>query len=135
MCAGRSTEPSSPVWVGGITELVEITAQAAAYDVPIVPHASGPYSYHFVVSQLKCPTEVSVPKILDGKSMQPVFGDLFLIVPVPHGGKLQVSMLDKRGFGSELNAKVQLLPAACCSACVRPGTTKVLLPFEKEREN
>ncbi len=30
------------MWVGGMTELVKIAAQAAAYDIPVVPHASGP---------------------------------------------------------------------------------------------
>jgi L-rhamnonate dehydratase len=38
------------MWVGGMTELVRIANMAAAYDIPVVPHGSGPYSYHFVLS-------------------------------------------------------------------------------------
>lgn len=42
-------------WVGGLTELLKISAHAAAYDVPVVPHASSCYSYHFAMSQLNTP--------------------------------------------------------------------------------
>ena len=30
------------MWVGGMTELLKISAMAAAYDLPVVPHGSGP---------------------------------------------------------------------------------------------
>ncbi|SJL13432.1 uncharacterized protein ARMOST_16876 [Armillaria ostoyae] len=72
--------------VGGMTELVKI---AAGSGVRYLCHASGPYSYHFVVSQ---PKEY-LANSPDGKSRQPVFGDLFLNELVPHGEKLQVSVL------------------------------------------
>jgi len=39
------------MWVGGMTELLKIAAHAEAYDIPVVPHGSGPYSYHFIASQ------------------------------------------------------------------------------------
>ena len=39
------------MWVGGLTELLRIAAHASAYDIPVVPHGSGPYSYHFIASQ------------------------------------------------------------------------------------
>jgi hypothetical protein len=32
--------------LGGLTELLKVSAMAAAYDIPVVPHGSGPYSYH-----------------------------------------------------------------------------------------
>lgn len=35
-------------WLGGLTELLKVSAMAAAYDIPVVPHGSGPYSYHFI---------------------------------------------------------------------------------------
>ena len=33
-------------WCGGITEARRIVAQAAAYDIPVIPHGSSVYSYH-----------------------------------------------------------------------------------------
>ena len=39
------------MWVGGMTELLQIAAHASAYDMPVMPHGSGPYSYHFIASQ------------------------------------------------------------------------------------
>jgi L-rhamnonate dehydratase len=32
------------MWLGGLTELLKVSAHAAAYDIPVVPHGSGPYS-------------------------------------------------------------------------------------------
>lgn len=34
--------------MGGLTELLKLSAMASAYDIPIVPHGSGPYSYHAI---------------------------------------------------------------------------------------
>ncbi|KAK0194031.1 enolase C-terminal domain-like protein [Armillaria mellea] len=132
---GRNIDILQPdvMWVGGMTELVKIAAQAAAYDIPVVPHASGPYSYHFVVSQPNCPFQEYLANSPDGKSVQPVFGDLFLNEPVPQGGKLQVSVLDKPGFGLELNSKAQLLEA---NSVLFPSPGKeITATLEKEKEN
>ncbi len=43
------------MWMGGLTEALRVSAMAAAYDIPVVPHGSGPYSYHFVTSQPHIP--------------------------------------------------------------------------------
>lgn len=94
-----------------MTEIVKIAAMAAAYDIPVVPHASGPYSYHFVVSQTNSPFQEYLANSPDGKSVLPVFGDLFLNEPIPVKGYLDVSDLDKPGFGLELNPAARLLPA------------------------
>lgn len=96
------------MWVGGLTELLKISAQAAAYDIPVVPHASGPYSYHFVISQNNTPFQEYLANSPDGKSVQPVFGGLFLNEPLPVNGEMDVSVLDKPGFGLELNPAVKL---------------------------
>ena len=42
------------MWVGGLTELLKIAAHAAAYDIPVVPHGSGPYSYQFIAMSQAC---------------------------------------------------------------------------------
>jgi L-alanine-DL-glutamate epimerase-like enolase superfamily enzyme len=110
---GRNIDILQPdvMWVGGMTELLKVAAMAAAYDIPVVPHASGPYSYHFVVSQTNCPFQEYLANAPDGKSVLPVFGDLFLNEPIPVNGYLDVEVLDKPGFGLELNPAVRLLPA------------------------
>lgn len=99
------------MWLGGLTELLKVTAMAAAYDIPVVPHASGPYSYHFVVSQHNSPFQEYLANSPDGKSVLPVFGDLFLNEPIPTNGYLDVSVLDKPGFGLELNPNARLVDA------------------------
>ena len=110
---GRNLDILQPdvMWVGGMTELLRVSAMASAYDIPVVPHASGPYSYHFVVSQPNSPFQEYLANSPDGKSVLPVFGDLFLNEPIPTKGYLDVSELDKPGFGLELNPKAKLIPA------------------------
>ncbi|KAK7203060.1 enolase C-terminal domain-like protein [Myxozyma melibiosi] len=98
------------MWLGGMTELVKVANQAAAYDIPVVPHASGPYSYHFVASQLNTPFQEYLANSPDATSVLPVFGGLFLNEPVPTTGVLDVSVLDKPGFGLEVNPAVTLIP-------------------------
>ena len=85
---------------------------ASAYDIPVVPHASGPYSYHFVVSQSNSPFQEYLQNSPDGKNVLPVFGNLFVNEPVPTRGYLDVSELDKPGFGLELSPSAPLIPAA-----------------------
>ena len=88
------------MWVGGLTELLRIAAHASAYDVPVIPHGSGPYSYHFITSQpgpAFCEYVAASP---DGLSIQPVFGRLFTGEQVPDNGKLRLS--DTPGFGMQI---------------------------------
>lgn len=110
---GRNVDILQPdvMWVGGMTELLKVAAMASAYDIPVVPHASGPYSYHFVVSQSNSPFQEYLQNSPDGKNVLPVFGDMFLNEPVPIKGYLDVSVLDKPGFGLELNPRARLISA------------------------
>jgi len=88
------------MWVGGMTELLRIAAHASAYDIPVVPHGSGPYSYHFVASQpgpAFCEYVAASP---DGRTIHPVFGDLFEGEQVPENGRLRLSRAP--GFGMAL---------------------------------
>ncbi|KAF9016549.1 enolase C-terminal domain-like protein [Hymenopellis radicata] len=128
---GRNIDILQPdvMWVGGMTELLKIAAQAAAYDIPVVPHASGPYSYHFVISQPNCPFQEYLANSPDGKSVLPVFGDLFLNEYIPKNGKVLASELDGVGFGLELNPKANLLPA---DKLMFPSPEKVLKAPEEE---
>ena len=95
------------MWVGGLTELLRIAAHAAAYDVPVVPHGSGPYSYHFIASQTGPAFCEYVAASADGQSIAPVFGALFDGEAVPHNGKLRLD--DAPGFGMVLAGQVDLV--------------------------
>ncbi len=96
------------MWVGGLTELLRIAAHASAYDIPVVPHGSGPYSYHFIASQTGAAFCEYVAASPDGRSIRPVFGDLFVGEDLPKDGKLKVSAAP--GFGMELATRATLTP-------------------------
>jgi L-rhamnonate dehydratase len=96
------------MWVGGMTELLKIAAHASAYDIPVVPHGSGPYSYHFIASQTGPAFCEYVAASPDGRSIRPVFGDLFVGEDLPKNGKLRVSSAP--GFGMELADRSVLVP-------------------------
>ena len=117
------------MWVGGMTELLKISAMAAAYDIPVVPHASGPYSYHFVVSQINSPFQEYLANSPDGKSVLPVFGDLFTNEPIPTKGYLDVSVLDRPGFGLDINPAARLRNAA---GILNPAPQKSLRSAEEQ---
>ncbi|KAL3445691.1 enolase C-terminal domain-like protein [Aspergillus insuetus] len=124
---GRNIDIIQPdvMWLGGLTELLKVSALAAAYDLPVVPHASGPYSYHYVVSQPNTPFQEYLANSADGHTVEPVFGNLFLNEPIPTKGYLDVSILDKPGFGLELNPAAPLIPAA---SILTPAPQKSLAP-------
>ncbi|KAF5386339.1 hypothetical protein D9757_006708 [Collybiopsis confluens] len=120
---GRAVDILQPdvMWMGGLTELLKISAMASAYDIPVIPHGSGPYSYHFVMSQAHSPFCEYIANSPDGKSILPVFGNLFLNEPVPHGGSLDIS--DEPGFGLTLNPQLTLVSA---DHFLAPGPAKGL---------
>jgi L-rhamnonate dehydratase len=95
------------MWVGGLTETLRIAAHAAAYDTPVVPHGSGPYSYHFIASQTGPAFCEYVAASPDGKSIQPVFGTLFEGEPMPVNGRLKIP--DTPGFGMEIRDRSMLV--------------------------
>lgn len=122
---GRNLDILQPdvMWVGGMTELLKISAMASAYDIPVIPHASGSYSYHFVVSHPNSPFQEYLANSPDGKSVLPVFGKLFVNEPIPTKGYLDISQLDKPGFGLEVNPAARLIPA---NQILNPAPQKAL---------
>lgn len=96
------------MWVGGLTELLKIAAHASAYDIPVVPHGSGPYSYQFIASQTGPAFCEYVAASPDGQSIMPVFGELFEGEPMPQNGRLRLS--DAPGFGMTLRTHETLQP-------------------------
>lgn len=98
------------MWVGGLTALLQIASQAAAYDIPVIPHGSGPYSYHFIASQPGSPLCEYVAASPDGRSIRPIFGKLFHGEVLPQQGRLKVT--SGPGFGMELADRALLKPIA-----------------------
>ena len=131
---GRNIDIIQPdvMWLGGLTELLKVSALAAAYDIPVVPHASGNYSYHFVASQTNTPFQEYLANSPDGESVQPVFGNLFVDEPIPVKGYLDVSVLNKPGFGLEINHAAPLVRA---SAILNPAPQKSLSSPEENEQN
>ncbi|KAF2091021.1 L-rhamnoate dehydratase-like protein [Saccharata proteae CBS 121410] len=127
---GRHLDILQPdvMWVGGLTELLKVSAMASAYDIPVVPHASGPYSYHFVVAQPHSPFQEYLANSPDGQSVLPVFGDLFTNEPIPIKGFLEVKELDRPGFGLEINPRARLVDA---EGVLRPGPGRSLKSVEE----
>jgi L-rhamnonate dehydratase len=101
----RSVDILQPdvMWCGGLTELLRISAMAAAYDIPVVPHGSGAYSYHFVISQPHCPFCEYLNTSPDCLSFPPVFGNMFTNERGPENGRVQIG--DDPGWGLTLNRK------------------------------
>ena len=98
------------MWVGGLTELLRIAAHASAYDTPVVPHGSGPYSYHFIASQTGPAFCEYVAASADGQSIAPVFGSLFVGEALPEQGRLRLGPAP--GFGMELADRAMLVAVA-----------------------
>ncbi len=96
------------MWVGGLTALLQIAAQASAYDVPVIPHGSGPYSYHFIASQPQSPLCEYVAASPDGRTIRPIFGKLFAGEDLPANGRLKVGSAP--GFGMEIADRNLLTP-------------------------
>ena len=113
---GRHLDVLQPdvMWVGGLTELLRIAAHASAYDIPVVPHGSGPYAYHFVAAQAQAPICEYVAASADGRTIEPVFGGLFAGEPMPRNGVLKPG--DAPGFGMALAEREALVPFAAQDA-------------------
>jgi len=107
---GRLIDVLQPdvMWCGGLTELLRIAAHASTLDIPVIPHGSGPYSYHFIASQPGDALCEYVATSADGQSILPVFGTLFDGEPVPVDGRLTLS--DEPGFGMTLADRGVLAP-------------------------
>ena len=86
-------------WCGGLTAVRRIAAMAKPYDVPVIPHGSGVYNYHFVQSNLNSPFAEYL-SVAEGTTVRPIF-DSIIGEPLPVNGR--VTLDDKPGFGVELN--------------------------------
>ena len=103
LIAARAVDIVQPdvMWVGGLTELIRVAALANAYDIPVVPHGSGAYSYHFCITQPQAFFSEYINISPDGRSVVPVFGDMFENEAIPQDGRIALG--DAPGFGLNLN--------------------------------
>jgi L-rhamnonate dehydratase len=95
-------------WCGGLSELLKIAAYADAHDVLVVPHGSSVYSYHFVITRTGSPFAEFLMMAPDAASVVPMFSPLFSDEPVPEDGRMRLSVLDRPGFGVELDPALEL---------------------------
>ena len=93
-------------WCGGLTELRRISQLADSYGVPVVPHGSSVYSYHFVVTQPNSPFAEFLMMAPAADHVVPMFTPLLLDEPVPLNGRLVVP--ERPGFGVALNPECEL---------------------------
>ncbi|HET7568163.1 MAG TPA: L-rhamnonate dehydratase [Gaiellaceae bacterium] len=93
-------------WCGGLTELLRIAEVADARGVPVVPHGSSVYSYHFCA--VRPETEFAEFLLLDpeGVEIVPQLAPLLLGEPLPEDGHVRVP--DDPGFGVALNHELEL---------------------------
>jgi L-alanine-DL-glutamate epimerase-like enolase superfamily enzyme len=89
--------------VGGITEARKIWAMAAAYNIPVIPHAGQMHNYHLVISHLNSPMAEYFPRPSEGGSLDDdtLFWELFIGEPRAQNGFIRLP--DKPGLGLELN--------------------------------
>ncbi|MEX7645723.1 L-rhamnonate dehydratase, partial [Klebsiella pneumoniae] len=95
-------------WCGGLTTLVEIAAIAKARGQLVVPHGSSVYSHHAVITFTNTPFSEFLMTSPDCATLRPQFDPILLGEPVPESGRIHKSVLDKPGFGVELNRDCNL---------------------------
>jgi L-rhamnonate dehydratase len=88
-------------WCGGLSELMKISALADAHSIPVVPHGSSVYSYHYVVTRQSSPFAEFLMMAPKADVVVPMFTPLLLDEPVPINGRMKVP--DRPGFGVRLN--------------------------------
>ena len=89
------------MWAGGFTEALRIASLASAFDVTVVPHAGGIYSYHYAMTQPGIPFVEYCNTSPRGDEIHSVFGDMFEGEPLALDGTITLS--DAPGWGLRLN--------------------------------
>lgn len=89
--------------VGGITEARKIWAMAAAYNLPVIPHAGQLHNYHLVMAHLNSPMAEYFPAPAEGGAPDDdtLFWELFVGEPRAEGGFVRLP--EKPGLGLEFN--------------------------------
>jgi len=97
------------MWTGGFSEALRIASLASAFDVTVVPHAGGIYSYHYAMTQPGIPFVEYCNTSPRGDEITSVFGEMFEGEPLALDGTITLS--DAPGWGLRLNRDaVELKP-------------------------
>jgi L-alanine-DL-glutamate epimerase-like enolase superfamily enzyme len=89
------------MWAGGFSEALHIASLASAFDMTVVPHAGGIYSYHYAMARPSIPFAeycITSPK---GDEVTSVFGGMFDGEPLASDGTITLS--EAPGWGLRLN--------------------------------
>jgi len=88
-------------WCGGLSELRHIAALAAAYDIPVIPHAGWQYAAHFILATTNSPwCEMFMPPPGGPPEVYKRFEEDNNVTRGPEGIYMRPS--DRPGFGWEL---------------------------------
>ncbi|SFP61769.1 L-rhamnonate dehydratase [Salibacterium halotolerans] len=93
-------------WCGGLTELIKIGNLAESYGKYVVPHGSGIYSYHYVITKTNSPFAEYLMMSPKADQVVPQFQPLLEGEILPENGKIKMN--DKPGFGVTLNKNAGL---------------------------
>ncbi|MCE5258710.1 MAG: L-rhamnonate dehydratase [Chloroflexi bacterium] len=85
--------------VGGITEALKIWAMAAAYDLPVLPHAGQMHNYHLIISHMNSPIAEYFPPPDDIPDGNELFWSLYKGEPRAQNG--YITLPDAPGMGIE----------------------------------
>ncbi len=94
-------------WCGGMTELIKIGNMADAYGKYIIPHCSGPYSQHYVVTKVSSPITEWLMTSPKADIVTPQYYPLLKDEVLPVNGKAKVC--EKPGFGVTLDREKNVL--------------------------
>ena len=89
------------------TDLIERHVAKARGQL-VVPHGSSVYSHHAVITFTNTPFSEFLMTSPDCATLRPQFDPILLGEPVPERGRIHKSVLDKPGFGVELNRDCNL---------------------------
>ena len=90
---------------GGITESLKIWALAAAYNLPVIPHAGQMHNYHLVMSHMNSPMAEYFPPPVDGCDSNDSFWDIFDGEPEAQDGYIYLG--DQPGLGLSLKPGIR----------------------------
>ncbi|HYV27253.1 MAG TPA: L-rhamnonate dehydratase, partial [Candidatus Eisenbacteria bacterium] len=76
---------------------------AKPYNMPVIPHGSSVYNYHFVMANTNSPYAEYL-SVGEGKEIQPIFS-VIEGEPLPVNGKISLDP-SKPGFGVELRREL-----------------------------
>jgi L-rhamnonate dehydratase len=97
------------MWCGGLSELVRIGELAREHGVLLVPHGSTAYSAHYLLTRPDVPFGEFIVLEPEAAEPAPTYGGLFVDEPLPIHGELQVSQLERPGFGLTLDPELELV--------------------------